>query len=204
MQPDATRCNRRRPVAHIHAHCSYTSNVSWKRPQVVTAVATDTNLFEELTNKWTFIPGPSQNGRPTTYVDIYVGLGADAPLRPGAAACSDWTGPACGQLPCALLKGPGHRHLLPCRSPHLDLSAHPESVALLRGLACPALSALSPTGRVRVQKPGVRAAGTCRVRQGDPGDDQGLRGTRRLNIRLAPELTPTRRRATPGPKRYLE
>ena len=87
--PSDARCNRRRPVAHMHAHCSYTSNVSWKRPQVVTAVATDTNLFKELTNKWTFIPGPSQNGRPTTYVDIYVGFSADAPPRPGAAACSD-------------------------------------------------------------------------------------------------------------------
>lgn len=52
----------------------YTSNVSWKRRQVVTAVATDTKLFEELTNKWTFIPGPSRNGRPSTYVDIYVGF----------------------------------------------------------------------------------------------------------------------------------
>jgi len=96
----------------------------------VTAVATDTKLFEELTNKWTFIPGtmtsttfycgllfafrqsrykswsllhfsilcanwrafgrcfgqigtsgPSRNGRPSTYVDIYVGFSAAALLH---------------------------------------------------------------------------------------------------------------------------
>lgn len=51
---------------------SYTSNVKWDRPFAVTAKATDTSLFNELINEWQFVAGPVKNGRPSTYVDIYV------------------------------------------------------------------------------------------------------------------------------------
>eukprot|EP00040_Diaphanoeca_grandis_P025652 m.142436 g.142436 ORF g.142436 m.142436 type:complete len:241 (-) comp30250_c0_seq1:23-745(-) len=66
----ANGCTAKLEVGFASFKEQYTSEVSWRHPLEITAVAVDGTLFNELTNHWKFIPGPQQNGRPTTYVDI--------------------------------------------------------------------------------------------------------------------------------------
>jgi hypothetical protein len=83
--------------------CHWIAQVTLDPSQTsIHAVASNSKLFKELVNTWSFAPGPSNAAGPTTYVDIAVSLCFPA-LVMGDCVCVR------RELVCASLTFPGAR-----------------------------------------------------------------------------------------------